>query len=303
MSSLLKNCIFLCTVLTVLFCQIDTSAARDFKDDGELQLDYFLKLVKEPVPVKLPVEGIENREDILFCTGNSLPAQSNNRAAERMLRGDYDKAKELLISDMPHSMLFLPYQYNIGLCYYHLNDRARSRLHLTKASQLVPEYFLTYIQLGNLDSFEGNDDAAIYNYRKALKLNPKHLNALVLVGDIYFKRSQIEAASKYYELVLTIDPLFPNALLGKGKVLFYKEQYYKAYQLLKMVSTKKEYDKSLHYYFGECAYKLQDYQAAYDHYTKLLEFKSDRFFITTSLKLIEHKQELAKRFVTQLEEE
>jgi len=121
------------------------------------------------------------------------------------------------------------------------------------------------------------------------------------MGDIFFKRRQLETASRYYESVLTINPLFPNALLGKAKIMFVKEQFYKAYQGMKMISTKVDYDKSLHYYFAECAYRLQDYDTALAQYTKLLEFKSDRFFVTTSIKLIEHKQELARRFVTQFE--
>ena len=108
---------------------------------------------------------------------------------------------------------------------------------------------------------------------------------------------------RYYDAVLNVDPRFPNALLGKGKVLFYREQYYKAYQMLLMVDTRQAYDKSLHFYLAECAYKLQDYKSAYAQYSKLLEFKSDRFFITTSLKLIEHKQELAKRFTQQFEDQ
>ena len=223
--------------------------------------------------------------------------------ADLMINGYFEEAKNRMEKALPKANLFFPLQYNLGLCYYHLNDRARARLHLEKAQQLVPEYYLPYVQLGNLASFEGKDDTAISFYKGALAKNPKFLNALVLTGDIYFKRKQITAASKYYEAVLSIDPRYSNALIGKGKILFYREQFYKTYQLLLMVDTKTAYDKSLHYYLAECAYKLQDYKTAYAQYTRLLEFKSDRFFITTSLKLIEHKQELAKRFTTQLDGE
>ena len=218
-----------------------------------------------------------------------------------MSKGDYEEGKNRLEKIMPNAALFFPFQYNLGLCYYHLNDRAKARLHLDKARQIVPEYYLPYVQLGHLDSFEGKDDPAINHYRESLIRNNKYINAMVLIGDIFFKRRQVTAAVKYYDAVLTVDPRFPNALIGKGKVLFYREQFYKAYQMLLMVDTKGVYDKSLHFYLAECAYKLQDYKASYEQYTKLLEFKSDRFFITTSLKLIEHKQELAKRFTQQFD--
>lgn len=271
------------------------------KGQGYETLEYFLHLVNRNEPIVNPVSGISSKNEILLCDGESEAAVSNNRAAEMMLKGDYEKARDDLLKSLPHAPLFLPFQYNLGVCYYHLNDRRRSRLHLTKAQQLVPEYFLTYIQLGYLEQLEGKDDAAILYFREALRKNPKHLDSLVHVGNIYFYRKQIEMASRYYEAVLKIDPTFSNALLGKAKVYFEKNEIYKSYNTLEMISTEKEYDKSLHYYYAETAYKLQNYQKAMEQYTKLLEFKSDRFFVTTSLRLIEHKQELAKRFVEQFE--
>jgi tetratricopeptide (TPR) repeat protein len=277
--------------------------AKEPIDEGDIQLKYFLTLVQQNKPVVFVLEHIEEKNEILFCTGKSLAAKENNIAAALMLKGDFEEAKNRLEKVLPNSSLFLPFQYNLGLCYYHLNDRPRARLHLEKAQYLVPEYHLPYIQIGNIDSFEGKDDMAIQHYRDAFARNPKYLDALVLTGDIYFKRNQITAASKYYEAVLNISPRYSNALIGKGKILFYKEQFYKTYQLLLMVDLKSNYDKALHYYLAECAYKLQDYKTAYAQYTKLLEFKSDRFFITTSLKLIEHKQELSKRFTLQLDGE
>jgi len=288
----------------LIFCCImeaNIHAQFTHPEKGETTLEYFVKLAQEAKIVPIPVSGIYDKNEILFCEGDTDAAKANNRAADLMLLGDFQSAQEDLEKSLVHAPLFLPFQYNLGVCYYHLNDRVRSRMHLTKAKLIVPEYFLTYLQLGHLEQLEGKDDLAVLNYRDALRKNPKHLDALVLMGDIFFRRRQFETASRYYEAVLTIDPLFSNALLGKAKIMFAKEQFYKAYQALTMISTKGNYDKSLHYYFAECSYRLQDYDTALAQYTKLLEFKSDRFFVTTSIRLIEHKQELARRFVTQFE--
>jgi tetratricopeptide (TPR) repeat protein len=292
--------IFLVLFMAILCSGADAEYA--LKGQGQETLDYFLNLVQRNEPIETPVSGISTKNEILFCDGESEAAAANNRAAEMMLKGDFEKARDDLLKSLPHAPLFLPFQYNLGVCYYHLNDRRRSRLHLNKAQLLVPEYYLTYIQLGYLEQLEGKDDAAIIHFRNALRKNPKHLDALVLVGNIFFQRKQIEMALRYYDSVLKIDPAFSNALLGRAKVLFEKNEIYKSYNTLEMISTAGEYDKSLHYYYAETAYKLQNYQKAMEQYGKLMEFKSDRFFVTTSLRLIEHKQELAKRFVDQFQE-
>jgi tetratricopeptide (TPR) repeat protein len=271
------------------------------KGRGYETLDYFLNLVKRNEPVEVPVSGISTRNEILFCDGESEAAAANNRAAEMMLKGDYEKARDDLLKSLPHAPLFLPFRYNLGVCYYHLNDRRRSRLHLNKAQQLVPEYYLTYIQLGYLEQLEGKDDAAIGYFRDGLRRNPKYLDALVLVGNIFFHRKQNEMASRYYEAVLNIDPTFANALLGRAKIFFEKNEIFKSYNTLEMISLSGDYDKSFHYYYAETAYRLQNYQKAAEQYSKLLEFRADRFFVTTSIRLIEHKQELARRFVEQFE--
>lgn len=277
-------------------------AAQNQTFDGENSLTYFLDLATQSKPVVNPPEGIYPQDEILMCTGNSEAAKACNAAAQLMLSGNYLQASTDLKTALKKAPLFFPFHYNIGICYYRLNERARAKMHLEKAKLLVPEYFLTYIQLGHLEILDGNDDNALLFYREALRKNPKYLDAIVLVGNIYLNRHQRVAASKYYEAVLALSPLFPNALLGRARVQYENGEFYKAYQTMLMIDTSNpNYDKSLHFFLAECSYQLQDYKSAYDNYTKLLQFKNDRFFITTSLRLIEHKQELSRRFVEQLE--
>jgi tetratricopeptide (TPR) repeat protein len=291
-------------VLTMLITATVVHADERFTyGDGEATLTYFIHMAKQAAPIETVTEQIYVKDEILYCTGESEAAIANNHAAELMRNADFEGAIAEYTKALKHAPLFLPFRYNIGVCYIHVNDRARALLNLNKARDIVPEYFLTDVQLGHLAVLDGNDDGAILHYRSAIKKNPKYIDAMVLVGNIYFRRHQREMASKYYEAVLTISPRFANALLGRAKIMFDRGEIYKAYQTFGMINIDGEYDKSLHYYYAECSYKLQDYKRAYEHYTMLLAFKNDRFFITTSVKLIEHKQELARRFATQLEEQ
>ena len=66
---------------------------------------------------------------------------------------------------------------------------------------------------------------------------------------------------------------------------------------IKSIAPGSDYDISLHYYYAECAYKLRDYKTAFEQYTTLLKFRTDKFFLTNSVELIKHKLRLCKRFI------
>ena len=92
-------------------------------------------------------------------------------------------------------------------------------------------------------------------------------------------------------------PRFNNAVLGKAKIHFKESDYHKALVTLKAIDTRKDYDRAYHYYYAETSFKLQDYKTASQQYAILLQDKNDRFFITNSVTLIEHKLDLSNRFI------
>jgi tetratricopeptide (TPR) repeat protein len=239
---------------------------------------------------------IFSRNDFLFCTGDDPAGSANNKAAELMLAGNFSEALLILEDGLLHDPLFLPFRYNAGICNLYLNRLSTALMHLTKAAQLAPEYSKIYLQTGYIYGRMNKESAALEQFRIALRKNPKELNTYILIGDIYFFRNQLSAAKKYYETTLTLQHSFPNGILGLAKIHFKNEEYLKAIVLLKSINLNEEYDKSYHYYFAECAYKIGDYATAADQYEKLIQFKHDRFFLTNSMLLMKHKLELAKRF-------
>jgi len=243
-----------------------------------------------------PEYKIYPKNDILFCTGDDIAGRENNRAAELMLEGKWNEALAVLENGLLHAPIFYPYRYNIGICYLYLNKLEVSRMHFTKAIQLVPEYYRTYLQLGYIYGRWNKQSEALDYFRKALKLHPRDLNTYILMGDIYFNRKQLSAAKKYYEAALVLNHIFPNGLLGLAKIHFINEEYVKAIVLLKSVDLSGEYDKSLHYYYAESAFRTGDYKTAAQEYETLLKFKTDRFFLINSALLIKHKLDLSRRF-------
>lgn len=240
--------------------------------------------------------SIYSQNDILFCTGNDPAGTANNKAAELMVNGNFSEARDILEDALKKDPLFLPFRYNLGICCLYLNNFDTAMLHFTKARQLLPEYWKTYIQIGYIYDRKNRENTALEYYRTALKKNPSELNTYIIIGDIYFKRNQIALAKKYYERTLSINPTYPNGLLGLAKIHFLKEEYYKAIVLIKSIDTSGDYDKSLHYYYAEASFKSGDYYKAVEEYEKLLKFKTDRFFLVNSYLLIQHKLQLSRRF-------
>lgn len=242
-------------------------------------------------------EEIYSKDDILYCTGSSQAAVTNNRAAEMMRDGNYAEAAAILESGLVRASLFLPFRYNLGLCRIHLQDTAAALVHLNKALQLLPEYSKTYLHIGFIHERTGRDNLAMHYYTSALRRNPRELEAYIRTGDIYYRRKQLEMAAKFYEKSLSQSPRYPNGLLGRAKIHFERGEYFKAIVQIKSIDTSGEYDKSLHYYHAESAYRLRDYQTAFEQYEELLKHRGDRFFLTTSTFIIRHKMEMSRRFI------
>jgi len=241
--------------------------------------------------------SIYSKNDILFCTGDDPAGTENNRAAELMLQGEFAAASKLLENALIHAPLFLPFRYNLGICFLYLKRLDEAMMHFTKAKQLVPEYDKIYLQTGYIHDRKNDEARALEDFRTALRLNPAELNTYILIGDIYYKRNQASLARRYYEHALKINPSYPNGLLGLAKIHFQKEEYIKAIVLLKSIDTSGEYDKSLHFYYAESSFKLRDYRRAAEEYEMLLSFRTDRFFLVNSAHLIKHKLDLSRRFI------
>ncbi len=278
----------------LLFFSMVIASSLHAKDEEPYQklLDNTIKIDEGS-----PTERIYAKKELLYCTGESEAAQANNRAADLMVEGKFPEASRQLVEALAKAPLFLPFRYNLGICYIYLNELNLAQLHLMKALYLLPRYSKTYIQLGYIYDRYGKGDIAMDYFKSAIRMNPKELNALIYIGDVYYNRKQITMAEKYYDQALLVEPRFPNGILGKAKIHYYREEYFKAIVQIRSINTSGEYDKSLHYYFAESAFKLRDYKTAFEQYGKLLQFRNDRFFLVNSAGLIKHKLDLSRRFV------
>ncbi|MCX7678229.1 MAG: hypothetical protein N2316_03330 [Spirochaetes bacterium] len=286
--------VFVCT-----FTLIPLASELTAQSDPDEFLLKYLNAVREHKPIPPPKEQMYTKNDLVYCTGNLEIAKLNNIAADMITFGEHEAAKKLFEKGLTHAPIFFPYLYNIGVCCLFLREFKQALIYLQKAKNILPEYSRTYLQIGFTYQMMAKEELAIACFREALKVNLYEIESLILIGDIYYNRNQITQAEKYYKASLEMDPFFPNGIIGLAKIQFYRKEYASTIITLKGVDTSREYDKALHYYYAESAYKLMDYKTAYEQYKKLLEFKNDKFFITHARSLIQHKLNLAERFIAQ----
>jgi len=269
-----------------------------FTIHGKAQLsdDYSWLSLLNDEPEEYASESIYSKGDILYCTGDNPAAAANNKAADLMMEGNYSEAEKILSQALKHAPLFFPFRYNIGICYLYLNRLDHALIHLNKAEQIMPEYYKVNIQSGYVYSRMNRESMAIDNFRAALRKNPRDLNTIILIGDLYFERNQLANAQEYYRAALKLNRTFPNGLLGLAKIHFINEEYIKAIVLFKSIDLSADYDRALHYYYAESAFRTMDYEKAVEQYEELLKYKQDRFFLTNSVLLINHKLGLARQF-------
>jgi tetratricopeptide (TPR) repeat protein len=290
---------FIAGFLALSLCSA-AAAARNDDYRGWEEVGYLralLRMAVNPPKEDHATEEIYSEGEALFCTGNTRAAAENNRAARLIRDGKYDEAMKILKEALPNASLFFPFRYNMGICHLHRNELTLAHLSFTKAQQVVPEYSGTYLQMGYIYQRWNRDSEAVESYREALRRNSGEIGTFVLIGDVFFNRNQLEMARKYYEASLRLKPMFPDGLLGQAKLHFINKKYLNALNLLKAIDTSGRYDKALHFYYAECAFRLKDYETAYRQYEELLKHASDRFFLTNSPALIRHKLYLSKQFV------
>ena len=145
-----------------------------------------------------------------------------------------------------------------------------------KAIAINPNNYVPYKNKGDILFKQGNDQAAIDEFDKAISVNPeKDHMTYYLKGTVYFKQERYNEAIQCYNETLSINPKYLNAIMNKGLALFKLDDYSQA-----IVS----YDEALkinpkHIYSlngkGIALCKLGQYNEAISIYNKVLEIDAN----------------------------
>lgn len=93
---------------------------------------------------------------------------------------------------------------------------------------VVPDRAMLHVLLGNLQSFEGNDDQAGVHYRRAIELQRGYAGAHVNLGNLHFLDNEFQAAMTEYARAQASDPklaiAFYNHSVASGDTYKFDQQ-------------------------------------------------------------------------------
>lgn len=103
------------------------------------------------------------------------------------------------------------YFYIIGNCYLQLGDYEKAAAYLQKCTQLVPEYFRAWVNMGAAYKRLGDSEKAYECYDEALKYDTQDYAPFYLsLGASYIERGKPVSAVEYLERAQALDPQKPD---------------------------------------------------------------------------------------------
>ncbi|XP_058012201.1 Bardet-Biedl syndrome 4 protein isoform X2 [Ahaetulla prasina] len=98
------------------------------------------------------------------------------------------------------------------------NEKDWAKDQLNNALQLN-RHDLTYMTLGRIHLMEGDRDAAVEIYKKAVEFSPENTELLTILGLLYLELEIYQKAFEYLGNALTFDPCNYKAILAAGSMM------------------------------------------------------------------------------------
>ncbi len=141
--------------------------------------------------------------------------------------------------------------YNLGAAYERKENLAKAREHFQEAVKLKPDFGEAYLSIGNSYLAERKFDApAVDALIKATELLPQNYNAFYNLGVCYSNSGKYVEAEGAYRKAVTINPNEPvahyqlaMALLGQSKNLEAKAEFQKYLELNPNAADRQEVEE------------------------------------------------------------
>jgi tetratricopeptide (TPR) repeat protein len=144
-----------------------------------------------------------------------------------------------------------------------------------KALGLFPGHVDTMNAIGAAYWRIGRIDEAIVQFRKALETSPRHSSALNNLGSAYVSLGQLDAAISQYRKAIEADSDYAEAYKNIGKVLLQKGQPSEAVDAFRNSLELVPRDADLHYQLFQTLSSLERNSEAATHCRKALALKPD----------------------------
>ncbi|MBK5286139.1 MAG: tetratricopeptide repeat protein [Bacteroidia bacterium] len=178
-----------------------------------------------------------------------------------------------------------------GFMFKETGDTTRAVSSFQTATEQNPEYFDSFIQLGNLFALKKNNLALQY-YDKALQLKKNSPEALYGMAMFFQENEETDKAEELYLKIIESTPDYKDALFNLGYInLIYKSEYEKAVEYFSVVSRLDTGDVRAFYNRGLSFEQMKKREMAEHDYRKALKLSPDYILAKEGLERLGEKSE------------
>jgi tetratricopeptide (TPR) repeat protein len=190
---------------------------------------------------------------------------------------------ETLVKDFPNS----PILYNIRASCYKANGQMDASINdYEKAVTLKPDYAEAYYNLGVTLREVGQIDAALKSYEKALAIKHEYPAAHNNLGTILLDLGSLDSAVDHFEWAIAFKPDYAEAYNNLGVVERQQEKFDQAIKSFeKAISIQPNYTQA-HNNLGNTSHKLGRLEAAIISYEKAIAINPDYAEVHNNLGIV-----------------
>ena len=176
-----------------------------------------------------------------------------------------------------------------GMVYKENGDTATSIKSFQITTEIDPEYFKAYEELGIIYSAQKNRVALDY-FKNALKLNPKSIEVMYAVGLFYQEIGEYQKAIETYQNILKINMKYSNAYYNIGFIYFnYLNDNKKSLAAFTDAARNDSTYAEAYYMRGLTFERIGDKKNAYMDFQKTLQLNSNFPLAVDALNRLESK--------------
>jgi len=151
--------------------------------------------------------------------------------------------------------------HNQGVCYMYLKDMEKA-IQCLKAAIQYSKHDISFVMLAKCYLTEGNLEAAIDVYKKAVEFSPENPDLMTTLGLLYLQTGDSQKAFEQLGNAMTYDPKNVKAIVGAGSMIQGRGDYDVALAKYRIAAASTPESPQLWNNIGMCFFGKKKYVAA-----------------------------------------
>lgn len=205
--------------------------------------------------------------------------------------GDIESAESFFKKAMQLDPASIKPRINLAKVFLQKKDFVQARQYLQDVISIESKELEAYYLLANLETNQGNREAALATYQKIIQVDAKQLQAFYMSGILQMDAGEMDAAQATVEKILKNFPDRPEGSRLHG-LLLYRQGKYEDAKIALENSLKTQQHLLSYFFLGLSYYGLEQYEIALNQFQKALDLNPgfERARILVAMTLLKQKR-------------